>query len=272
MNVGGYAVTQDLELECAWTANSKSEAKGLATMNCRKWLASMFFLVVMQPGVLIAQEPNVSASTPQDPDTKPPDHPVTEEQLRTYFAVCHVSAVSRQLTHEKLEAQRQQLPPWYPQPVWDEIEEAVDKIDMPKLALPIYQKYISETDAKLMIQLFASPQGQELVRKFLEATVQAQHAGLTPMQARDRAAAIVSGQENDRVLKLYNNMTPEQRRGAELFSQSSDYRRIQVLLKRIAVEFEEATILKQTDLAKAIALKHQAEMTEAKRLYDASHN
>jgi hypothetical protein len=195
---------------------------------------------------------------------------VTEEQLRTYFAVCHVSAISRQLTHEKLESQRRELPPWYPQSVWG--EDAVDKIDMPMLALPIYRKYMSEADAKMLIELFASPQGQELVRKFLEATVQAQHAGLTPMPARDRAAATVSGQENDRVLKVYNSMTPEQRRGAELFSQSSDYRRIQLVLKRIAAEFEQATIEKQTDLAKAIALKHQAEMTEAKRLYDASHN
>ena len=131
---------------------------------------------------------------------------------------------------------------------------------------------MSEADAKMLIELFASPQGQELARKFLEATVQAQHAGLTPMQARDRAAAMVSGEENNRVLKVYNGMTPEQRRGAELFSQSSDYRRIQLVLKQIAAEFEQATIEKQTDLAKAIALKHQAEMTEAKKLYDANHN
>jgi hypothetical protein len=101
----------------------------------------------------------------------------------------------------------------------------------------------------MLIELFASPVGQELVRKFLEATVQAQHAGLTPMQARDRAAAMVSGEENDRVLKVYNGMTPDQRRGAELFSQSSDFRRIQLVLTRIAEEFEQATIEKQTDLA-----------------------
>ena len=241
-------------------------------MNCAKLLACMFFFVVVQPNILIALDPNASAMTSQELGSKPPDHPVTEEQLRTYFAVCHVSAVSRQLTHEKLESQRHELPPWYPQSVWDEIEDAVDKIDMPMLALPIYRKYISEADAKMLIELFASPQGQELVRKFLEATVRAQHAGLTPMQARDRAAVMVSGEENDRVLNVYNTMTPEQRRGAELFSQSSDYRRIQLVLKRIATEFEQATIEKQTDLAKAIVLKHQAEMTEAKRRYDASHN
>lgn len=230
----------------------------------------MAFLVLVQPSALIAQEPNVSVAASRD--VKPPEHPVSEEQLRTYFAVCHVSPVSRQLTHEKLEVQRQQLPAWYPQSVWDEIEDAINNIDMPMLALPIYQKYVSETDAKLMIEVFSSPQGQELVRKFLEATVQAQHSGLTPMQARDRAAAMVSHEENERVLNVYNNMTPAERRGAELFSRSSGYQRIQLLLKQIALEFEQATITKQTDLAKAIALKHQAEMTEAKQKYDAGHN
>ena len=67
-------------------------------------------------------------------------------------------------------------------------------------------------------------------------------------------------------------MTSAQKRGAELFAQSSDYRRIQQLLNRIAVEFEHATVEKQMDLARAIAEKHQAEVAEAKRLYDARHN
>src|SRR5438046_10637842 len=124
----------------------------------------------------------------------------------------------------------------------------------------------------MLSEFVASPQGEELARNVLEATVHAQQSGLTSMQARDRAAAMVSRAENNRVLKVYNGMTPEQRRGAELFSQSSDYRRIQLVLKQVAAEFEQATIEKQTDLAKAIALKHQAEMTEAKKLYDANHN
>src|SRR5690242_10650437 len=186
MHSGLLAIAGYLKLESTlWRSRSQS----LTIMNCAKWLACLFILVVAQSSVLIAQEPNVSATTSQELGSKPPDHPVTEDQLRTYFAVCHVSAVSRQLTHEKLESQRQRLPPWYPQSVWDEIEDAVDKIDMPMLALPIYRKYMSEADAKMLIELFASPQGQELVRKFLEATVQAQHAGLTPMQARRHRAA-----------------------------------------------------------------------------------
>ena len=75
-------------------------------MKCGKWVACMLSLVVAQTGVLIAQEPNVSAGKSQELGSKPPDHPVTEEQLRAYFDVCRVSAVSRQLTHEKMESQK----------------------------------------------------------------------------------------------------------------------------------------------------------------------
>src|SRR5690349_15103526 len=228
-------------------------------MNFGKWLRHITLLTVAQnPPGIAAQELKPPVSVPQESVTKTPEHPVTEEQLRTYFAVCHVADISRQLTHEKLEAQRKQLPVWYPQSIWDEIEAAIDKMDMPLVTLPIYQKYLSEGDARMLIGLFATPKGQEAVRKFLAATVQAQHSGLTPMQARDKAMSMVSG-ENAEVLRVYNRMTPEQRRGAELFAQSSDYKRIQLVLNQIAVEYEHATIDKQMDLAKTIALKHQTE-------------
>lgn len=67
-------------------------------------------------------------------------------------------------------------------------------------------------------------------------------------------------------------MTPAQKRGAELFSQSSDYHRINLILKKNALEYEQANVAKQMDLAKEIALKHQTEITEAKTRYEASHN
>lgn len=243
---------------------------GRANMKFAKRLGYILLLtMVKHPLGAATQEPKAPVSAPQESATKPPEHPITEQQLRTYFAVCHVSDVSRQLTHEKMEAQRKQLPSWYPGFVWDEIEDAVDKMDMPLVVLPVYQKYLSEGDARMLIELFATPQGQQAVQKFLEATVQAQHSGFTPMQAREKAAAMVSG-ENAEVLRVYNKMTPEQKHGAELFSQSSDYKRIQLVLNQIAVEYEQATIDKQMDLAKSIALKHQAEIEEAKRAYETS--
>jgi hypothetical protein len=168
---------------------------GRANMRFAKRLSYILFLTIAKhPPGAIAQEPKAPVSAPQESPTKPPEHPITEEQLRTYFAICHVSDISRQLTHEKMEAQRKQLPAWYPQSVCDEIEDTVDKIDMPMVVLPLYQEYLSDGDARMLIDLFATPQGQQAVRKFLEATVQAQHSGLTPMEAREKAAAMVSGE------------------------------------------------------------------------------
>jgi hypothetical protein len=243
-------------------------------MNSAKLLGYLVLLAVAQHPLGNAQEKKESFAGAQESVTKPIEHPVTEEQLRSYFAVCHVSDISRQLTHEKLEDQRKQLPPWYPQSVWNEIEDAIDKLDMPLVALPVYQRHLSEGDARMLIELFATPKGQQLIRKFLEANVQAQHSGLTPMEAREKATGTVSGEDaaamDAAAMNVYNKMTPEQRRDAELFPRSPDYKRIQSVLNQIAVEYEQATVNKQMDLAKAITLKHQAEIEEAKQSYEAS--
>ena len=81
-----------------------------------------------------AKPPDSTNAQRAESDPKPPTHPVTEEQLRAYFAVCHIATVNRPLIHEKLEAQRRQLPEWCPRTVWDEIEKAIEAIGLPWVA------------------------------------------------------------------------------------------------------------------------------------------
>jgi hypothetical protein len=64
-----------------------------------------------------AQTPKPSEPAPRSQATKSPEHPITEEQLRTYFKVVHILSRNRQLTHEQMEARRKKLPEWYPQSV-----------------------------------------------------------------------------------------------------------------------------------------------------------
>jgi hypothetical protein len=133
-----------------------------------------------------AKPPDSTNAQRAESDPKPPTHPVTEEQLRAYFAVCHIATVNRPLIHEKLEAQRRQLPEWYPRTVWDEIEKAIEAIDLPWVALPTYQKYMSENDVQFLTRFMATPQGQKLLVDFWEANIRAQHAGVTPLDAHNQ--------------------------------------------------------------------------------------
>jgi hypothetical protein len=183
--------------------------------------------------------------------------------------VWHTPIVSRGLTHEKMEAQRKQLPTWYPQPVWDEIETAIDNIDLAGVAFPIYEKYLSSDLAEQLIQFFATPPGQDAVRIVLEKMIQAQHAGATVSESHRIAEEYLQQDRNGAGTKILSEMTPAQRKKAD--SLGSEYRRMQPVFAQINTEYSQALIANQTELVKAIVQKHQDEIAQAKSKYEASH-
>jgi hypothetical protein len=201
--------------------------------------------------------------------TKPPEHPITEGQLRTYFKVVHILSINRQLTHEKMEVQRKKLPEWYPQSVWDEIEDAIDNIDLAKVDLPVYQKYISQDDANGLTKFSATPQAQHMIQAILEKDVQKQHAGAPPLQARDQAIADLQRDEREELNRIVSSMSPEDSHYLE--SHYVHFQQMQPLLAQMQREAGQATRDKQTELMKAIVAKHQSELADAKRSYEASH-
>jgi len=200
---------------------------------------------------------------------KPPEHPIAEEQLRTFFKVMHFNSVNRPLIHEKLELQRKQLPEWYPQSVWNEIEDSIENMDWPAVVLPVNQKYISEDDAKFLIRFMVTPQGQKLVQTLLTKDVQAQYAGAPLEKAYEQAIAELARNENAEVERILSGMSPKELR--EIDSQSAHWEQMQPALRHMREEVEQVLIAKQKELAKAIAAKHRSELLEAKRRYEASH-
>lgn len=211
-----------------------------------------------------APQPNSGVQT-----THAPEHPMTEEQVRTYLMVCHFPSVSRQLTHEKMEAQRKQLPPWYLSPVWDEIEKAIDDIDLPQVMTPIYQKYISEKDATWLIRLSATPQMQEVLQSVLTSDERLQHSGTAPLEARDQTMHRLAHEERDEVERILSRLSAADQR--ELESHQASLQAMQPLLAQLRKECSEAVLRKQSELADAIVGEHRSELVEAKRKYDADH-
>ena len=233
--------------------------KGFAYISVAPLLSFLFVINTA------AQEANIS----QPKAIEPPQHPITEQQLRTYYNVCHIPSLSRQLTHEKMEVQRKHLPEWYMQSVWDEIEDAVDDIDLPKVALPIYEKYVSEDDANFLIRFTATPQGQKMLQSILTKDAQAQRAGAAPIQARDQAIAKVARDEGAEVARIVSSMSPKELRDLE--SHATHLLQMQPVLAQMKMEVGQATTDEQVKLMKAIVAKHQSELASAKRSYEGSH-
>ncbi|MGA7290197.1 MAG: hypothetical protein WBX02_18985, partial [Terriglobales bacterium] len=224
---------------------------------------------ILQNVAATSQDQKTTQASSEAQALTPPEHPITEEQLRTYYNVCHIPSLSRQLTHEKMEVQRKQLPEWYIQSVWDEIEDAIDDIDLPKVALPVYQKYISEADANFLIRFMATPQGQKMLQSVLTRDVQAQHAGAAPIQARDQALAKLARNEAEEVEHIVSSMSAKDLRDLE--SRFGHWQQMQPVLAQMRTETGQVTMDEQMKLMKAIVAKHQSELANANHSYETSH-
>jgi hypothetical protein len=221
-------------------------------------------------GFVAAQEAKPPAPTikAEESPPRPPDHPVTAAQVHTFLAVCHTVTFNRQLLREKLEVQRKQLPEWYPPEVWDEIEQAIENVDLAEVALPTYQKYIEQSDMDWLIMYMATPAGQESIRAIMEADIRAQHSGASPLEAA-RQARELTQQDTAGLQSVERLMTPADHRG--IAAHAAALRRLQPVMDRILTEVGQAVIEKQLELSKAIAHRHQADLTAAKRKYDETH-
>ena len=103
-----------------------------------------------------------------------PAHPVQLETLQTYFDEVHYGSWLRRMWSAGCVDQAKQLPPWYPPTVWEAIVKAGLNMNLVGVALPVYQKYMSEEVAQHAIKLFATDEGQKMAAQMF-AKYTAQH-------------------------------------------------------------------------------------------------
>jgi hypothetical protein len=237
----------------------------------RRWQGFTHFLAVVALCAAATSQDQKATQPISDSQTiKAPEHPVTEEQLRTFFKVTHFVSVNRQLIHEKLEAMRKQLPEWYPQSVWNEAANAVENIDMAAVALPVYQKYISQDDQEFLNRFSATPEGQKAAQAVMAKETQQAQNGHPPSEAEnDQAIAELVRDEGAEVNRVLSSMSPTELREVE--SLKAHWEQLQPVLGQMRSEVQQALGAKQVEIARTIKAKHQAELIEAKRSYEANH-
>jgi hypothetical protein len=95
----------------------------------------------------------------------PPQHPATEAQLREYFALTNFARVSHGAMSNVIRAQRATAPPYLPSSFWDDMNDAVNKLDVVAVNTPIYQEYLSEEDLTAILAFYHSPAGKKLLEE-----------------------------------------------------------------------------------------------------------
>ena len=140
---------------------------------------------------------------------------LTLESFRAWLDAANVPGENARLIHAQMQQQKASLPPWWPDEVWAEEEEAMQKVDFSVPALPFYQACFTDYEVHLITKLTLSKTGQQLAHTATQTHAQAAEQGAVPLDAQiagenaeHKRAAAVSDEEKQ---KLALAFTPAER-------------------------------------------------------------
>jgi hypothetical protein len=210
-----------------------------------------------------------SAVTPVT--VKTPADPVQLETLRTYFDEIHYGSWLRRTWAAGYAEQKKQLPAWYPQAVWDEIVKAELGMDLAAVALPVYQKYMSEQAGRYAIKLFATDDGQKLAAKMFAAQDKARATGASANDAYEQALDGEIANENITVRQMLATVTPEDRRKMGEFMHSQEWMQVAGNAVEISRELSDAELAQQKTIMHEQTERHRDELLAARKAYSAGN-
>jgi hypothetical protein len=201
----------------------------------------------------------------------PPANPVTQETLQTYFEEIHYGSWLRGMWASGYAGQKKELPAWYPPAVWDEIVKAELNMDLAVVALPVYQKYMSEEAAQHAIKLFATDEGQKMAAQMFAGQEQARAAGENANDAYTQALLQERAVEDGKVRQMVATVSPEDRREMMTFLHSAEWKQVQANASLIARELNDAETAKQKEIMHTMTELHRDELIAARKAYAAQH-
>jgi hypothetical protein len=207
---------------------------------------------------LAAQISSKTAAAP----IQPPSHPVTRQQLEILFQRFGTDEAQKTFIHTVLEAQGSKFPAWFPQSVWSEAIRKVENIDTFSIALPVYQKYLSEDTTKALILFYDGETGGQLARAWtkhaLKTMDQGYRGGNAAVKAED---AMGQDQDVDTLMrKRVSELGPEQGNSCldalQIFNQ---------FIFRINEEKNVIYMKKVQEVGQEVLAEHKAELDAAQR-------
>ena len=194
--------------------------------------------------------------------------PIQEAQLRNYLQDSLLLGASQQHIQEGLAATRKTLPPWFPDKVWSDVQQAIAAVDLPALLLPLYQRYFTEQDGQALELRFSGPTGHAYAQALLDARLAAVHQGLEGSAAEQTADKASSRGEIDRLFAAHvATLSPEERATiqatAASHTKADGYR----------IDDEQNVILntKMNQVLHAVLAADDAQLRAAQRAYQAKH-
>jgi hypothetical protein len=224
------------------------------------------FIVLAFSCLLMTAMAQVGSQAPLPPSPvtseAPPEHPIPREQLRVLFIRMKTIEAQKIFLQRTLDSQRKTMPSWFPTSVWREVEHDIEAIDIVDVALPVYQKYVSQEAAEAMIFFMDGPTGQQIAELTTQRALAALDTGARGSAADDLAMK-AGNVEGDQALwaKRAKELTQ-----AERTRILPDVQALAQVWKKIDDEQDIAFNKKQNAVFQAILKARQADLIAAKRV------
>ncbi len=111
---------------------------------------------------------------------------MTLDDLRVYMETMHIKDADERGVRVQMQAQKSQLPPWFPQNVLDEMTTRMLTADLPALEYPFVKSCVNAQEMHALTALFATPDGQRYVLAATGGMVAKEATGTDPLAAHQQ--------------------------------------------------------------------------------------
>jgi hypothetical protein len=140
---------------------------------------------------------------------------LTAEGLRAWLQSGGAFDSMHRQIHEQMQQQKVKLPPWWPDDVFQQEEDAVLNVDFVDAALPFYQACLSDSQARLLAKISATDAGKQVSHTALQTHSQAAEHGSSAVEAQaagedaaGHAAESITAKQRDQMVA---SLTPAER-------------------------------------------------------------
>lgn len=197
----------------------------------------------------------------------PAEPRMSEEQFRQYVNVLNLQAVDAKAVHEQMLVQRKLLPSWFPEPVWNEAEKQLTQVDIAAVEYPFVKDCIGESDARMMVALFRTSEGQAYGRRMLGLEAEDQLSGVSAAETRSKLKRDDPGLPASAIAKL----DARDQARAKMFFTTPHGQQVLGCMNEGYVKSAQALGEKRTALARQVMMDHQQEIAKARQDYEAQH-
>lgn len=211
---------------------------------------------------------------PTAPQATPADT-LTSESLHAWLNAAHVPAEHARLVHVQMQQQRAKLPPWWPDDVYAQEEEAVEKVDFIEPALPYYAACFTDSEARLATKLILTKTGQQLAHTATQANLQSAEQGAPALDARiatiedavhNNAAAV-----SDEKRKIAESLTPAELALAEREFTPAHTVAIRQCAREAYVKTHEVIKARQEEALRMVVAANRPKLQAARAQWENDH-